>query len=487
MFSMRTPQWWSRRLGTASRRPSGRALAALAAAVVAAASAALALPDLSAAAPAATSRLVVTTGNWTVYHLDALGNADYTQSVNLAKLKAAWTSPALDGELYGEPLVFGSAVYVATENDTVYALSAASGKVLWHHHVATPVPASDLPCGDISPTVGVTSTPVIDSSRGEIFVLADTLVNGGAHHRLYGLDASTGKQLMSAPIDPPGSEPAAILNRASLTLDQGRVIFGYGGNAGDCPTYHGWVGSISETGGAAAFFEVDKASGDSQGAVWMGGAAPIIQKNGDIWVATGNGSVTSSTGKYDDSDGVLELSPSLQLLQFFAPSGWYNDNAGDADLGSAAPAVVSNGLVVQAGKSQTAYLLRQTKLGGVGGQIRQMTSFCGGNVDGGVAVSGGTVYLPCQSGVVAVGTSYKSGTFRQLWQTSTGAGGPPIIAGGLVWSEAGGSLYGLNPATGAAEETLSVGGTATSFPTPSVGDGLILAIGQDQVKAFAGT
>ena len=71
------------------------------------------------------------------------------------------------GKIYGEPLVSSGRVYVATENDTVYALSSATGAVVWSTHVGAPVPSESLPCGDISPTVGITGTPVIDQSRGE--------------------------------------------------------------------------------------------------------------------------------------------------------------------------------------------------------------------------------------------------------------------------------------------------------------------------------
>src|ERR1700722_7698006 len=114
----------------------------------------------------------------TVYHgaADGRGVAGPTGAVNTTT--RAWTSPALDGEIYGEPLVSSGRVYVATENNTVYALSAATGAVAWSAHLGSPVPTTGLPCGNITPTVGITGTPVIDQSRGEIFVVADELVNG---------------------------------------------------------------------------------------------------------------------------------------------------------------------------------------------------------------------------------------------------------------------------------------------------------------------
>ena len=69
--------------------------------------------------------------------------------------------------------MLGHLVYVATENNTVYALSAAKGAVEWSTHLGKPVPASALPCGNISPVVGITGTPVIDAARHEIFAVAD--------------------------------------------------------------------------------------------------------------------------------------------------------------------------------------------------------------------------------------------------------------------------------------------------------------------------
>lgn len=423
--------------------------------------------------------------NWLVYHHDAGGSGNAGPGIDLSSLTTAWTSPVLDGQLYGEPLVLGSAVFVATENDSVYKLSASNGTVLWHRQLATPVPSGDLPCGNISPTVGITSTPVIDPTRDEIFVVADEDVAGTPRHELFGLNTGTGATELSQDVDPPGAFTPAMLNRASLTLDKGNVVFGYGGNYGDCSHYHGWVVSVPETGGPMATFEADAAPGENQGAVWMGGAAPVIATSGDVWVETGNGSVTSPSGPYDDGEGVLDLTPSLTLRQYFAPGNWYQLNADDEDL-STAPAVLPDGYVVAAGKSRAVYLLDQTHLGGIGGQVGELTGVCGNDIDGGTAYSGNVVYLPCESGVMAVRVDPTTRSVSELWQTPTGAGGPPILAGGMVWTISGTSLYGLNPANGEALRQLAINGNATDFPTPSYGDGLLLAPSGDQVAAFAG-
>jgi outer membrane protein assembly factor BamB len=395
----------------------------------------------------------------------------------------AWTSPVLDGQLYGEPLVSGGLVYVATEHDTIYALSSSTGAVVWSTHLADPVPSSSLPCGDIQPSVGITGTPVIDPSRGEIFAVADELVAGKPAHLLVGLSAASGKLEMTQDVDPPGADPTALLQRTGLTLDEGRVVFGMGGNYGDCSSYRGRVVGVDEAGGTPTIFTVDAAAGDSQGAIWMGGGAPAVDNSGDIWVSAGNGSVYSATKPYDDSDSVLELSSSLQLLQYFAPTTWPQNNAADLDM-SIEPALLPDGQVVLAGKSRIVYLLDGSRLGGIGGQQASLASGCGADIDGGIAVVGATVYLPCLTGIIAVQTTESPATLRRLWSSGVG-GGPPIVAAGLVWTIGqNGVLYGLDPSTGAVEQRASVGAPANHFPTPSVGDGLLLAPSADQVVAF---
>jgi outer membrane protein assembly factor BamB len=425
--------------------------------------------------------------NWTVYHHDLRGSGLDTSGTSFSPATLAWTSPSLDGQLYGEPLVFAGRVFVATENDTVYALAATNGRVLWSRHLAAPVPAGDLPCGNITPTVGITGTPVIDPGRQELFVVADELVTGAPAHKLVGVNLTTGAVMLNQLVDPPGSTPAAQLERDGLTLDQGQVVFGFGGNNGDCSTYHGWVVAVPEGGGTLKTFEVDAGTGELRGAIWMGGAAPVVDHLGNVWVAAGNGSVTSSTGPYDNSDSVLELSSLLKLLQFFAPVDWFSQNLDDADLGSSSPALLNDGLVFQAGKSDTAYLMRQAALGGIGGQVAELGSICGGVVDGGEAFNGNVVYAPCRVGVEAlqVGTSPPSVT--KLWQTTSGSGGPAIIVGGFVWTiSQAGVLYALNSSTGSVAQQFSIGAVVNHFPTPSVGDHLLLAPTATKVVAFKG-
>src|SRR6185437_16973144 len=89
---------------------------------------------------------------WNVYHANAGGSGALKGSIALSHVHQVWQSPVLTGQLYGEPLVSGSYVYVATTADVVYALNVADGTIAWSKTVGTHVPATSLPCGDISPT-----------------------------------------------------------------------------------------------------------------------------------------------------------------------------------------------------------------------------------------------------------------------------------------------------------------------------------------------
>jgi hypothetical protein len=150
-------------------------------------------------------------------------------------------------------------------------------------------------------------------------------------------------------------------------------------------------------------------------------------------------------------------------------------------------ALLPSGQVVAASKSRTVFLMDGSRLGGVGGQQAQLDDACGTVMDGGLAVDGSTVYLPCLSGPIAVQTTDSPAGLRLLWSASVG-GGPPIVAGGLVWTiGSNGVLYGLNPTSGAVEDHATIGAPANHFPTPSVGAGLLLAPTAQRVVAIMAT
>jgi outer membrane protein assembly factor BamB len=433
--------------------------------------------------------------NWTTYHGDAEATGVQVADTKLLPSRRAWTSPILDGQLYSEPLVADGRVVAATENDTVYAMAADSGHILWSRHLANAVPSRDLPCGDISPEVGITGTPVIDSTRHEIFVDVDTLITGPsssggveASHRLFGLDLFTGKVELDEPAMPnAGEDQLAQLQRPGLALDDGFVVIAYGQNSGDCPgrngPAHGYVVAIPETGGPLHYFQIG--SGSDRGAVWMGGSSPVVDPQGNVYVASADGYDLGLGQPYDDSDAVLELLPSMHLESVFYPSDWQKLSADDLDLGTGDPVLV-DGFVFQVGKTDIGYLLRQGHLGGEEGEVASLST-CRGDPDGGRAVEGSVVYVPCPNGVTAIKVSSKAPYLEQLWTDNDGAAGGPIIADGLIWTIGSDkAVHGLNPANGQQVVSIPFGRYANHFPTPSVGDGLLLLPGTNQVFAFMG-
>ena len=117
----------------------------------------------------------------------------------------------------------------------------------------------------------------------------------------------------------------------------------------------------------------------------------------------------------------------------------------------------------QIGKTDIAYLLRQGHLGGEEGEVASL-SMCSGNPDGGHAVEGSVVYVPCPNGVTAVKVSTKPPYLKQLWTDNDGAAGAPIIADGLVWTIGGNAVHGLNPANGHEVVSIPFGGTCEPLP-----------------------
>jgi len=396
---------------------------------------------------------------------------------------AAWTSEALDGTVYGEPLVYRDGVFVGTENDTLYGFSSASGSPLWPAlHLATPAPAGSLPCGDISPTVGITSTMVIDPSTGVIFASGETYSNGTVHHYLFAISSSTGKQLWSRDLDQPWNA-AAQLQRIGLAISDGNVLVGFGGNYGDCGSYNGWLLGVPESGaGQILRYRVPTTR---EGAIWAP-AGVTVDSSGDIFVATGNGSALPGQA-FDHGDAVIELSPQLGELQYFAPTNWAQDNADDGDLGSTAPVLLGNGQLFIVGKQQTAYLLNAASLGGISGGAASL-GVCSSK--GGGAYMAPYEYVVCDSQGRIVQVQVGAGnTLHEgwTWTSPTGEASSPTIAGGLLWSidEGASILYGVDLSNGATRFTVPIHvGTLVHFEATSAAEGMLVVAGSGGVEAL---
>ncbi len=410
--------------------------------------------------PSTATPAQLTSADWTMYHENNARTGFVAGVPDPTHLTSLWKHP-LDGAVYAEPLVVDGQVIVATENDTLYALNARTGQVQWHTSVGTPVPLSDLPCGDIDP-LGITGTPVYDPQTGLVFAVAE--IQGPAHV-LVGVDVKTGHIKVRRLVDPPGMDPQTHQQRAALALSGGSVYIAFGGLYGDCGDYHGWVvASHTDGTGALLAYQVPTTR---EGGIWAP-PGPVIDAQGNLYVAVGNGAATQ--GDWDHSDSILRLSPTLQLEDGFAPQSWQSDNASDADLGSMGPVLLPNGLIYADGKSGQGYVLRADHLGGIGGQI-QTIALC--SAYGGAAVSGQSLFIPCHDGLRQL--QLEAGTHLVVgWHAPQQVTGSPVIGGQTVYSldPGDGVLYALNAATGEVRATLSVG-TASRFATPTLSLGSI--------------
>jgi outer membrane protein assembly factor BamB len=431
---------------------------------------------------------------WTTYHGDATRTGNDPEAISPQAPSLAWQSPALGAPIWSQPLVIGARDYVVTVGDDVYALEAATGQIAWHASAGTPVPSSSLPCGDITPTVGIVGTPVIDPVTGVLYPVADTWNGSQAQHVLDGFRISDGERVLSTVVDPPGSDPKAILQRTALNLSGSNVVFGYGGNDGDCSDYKGAVVSVPESGAAPSYWQVPIAApSTSGGAIWSTGG-PAVDAAGNVFASTGNPDPPSGqeATTYDYSDSVVELNPALGLTGFFEPPTWQHDSNADLDLSSAAPELLPGGLVFQAGKTGTAYLIDESTLSGGAAAVFSGQVCAGAGSFGGDSYAAGVIYMPCTNGTQALSYNAAARTFTPLWQGPKDAFGPPIVSAGLVWDVASGGfsgggtkLYGLEPASGKVRyiETLP-SPVADHFASPSAGGGRVLVSTGSTVSAF---
>ena len=364
---------------------------------------------------------------------------------------------ALDGQVFASPIVVKGLTIVATENNTVYAFDTSYRQV-WKHHLGTPSPASQRPCGNIDP-LGITGTPVYSPTTGYVYVAPEFSGNPPTH-QLYALRLSTGSIAFHRNLDLAGVDRRAMQERGALMAYGSRIYVPFGGLAGDCGQYKGRVVVWAAEGtGYPYSFTVPTSR---EAGIWTppGPAADSTS----VYVAVGNGAAGPGDA-YDHSDSVLKLSPAVGLKDYFSPSSWATDNQSDLDLGSQAPALVGTSWIFSAGKSGTAYVLRRSSLGHIGGQVSSMslcTSF------GAAAVRGSVVYVPCTDGIRAVRID-STGHMHLLWHAASNVTNSPVVGGGRVWSidRNAGELYALDPATGATRAHIAVG-AVSHFATPAL-------------------
>lgn len=312
----------------------------------------------------------------------------------------------VDGDIYAQPLFLAGVqipgkgkhdvVFIATEHDSVYAFDAYGNpstplwRVSFLKSGATTVPARDVSCPFTQPEVGITSTPVIDAKSGTLYVLARTKIPSASegkqyHQQLHALAVATGAERSGSPVEIQAAihgtgagstdgnlifEPVRENPRAALLLSHGLVYLTWGSSC-DVGPYHGWVvGYDAASLKRKVVFNASPDADDS--GIWASDTGPSADKDGNIFVATGNGQFDAAKGGRDYGDTLLKLHSSGQNLQpvdYFTPFNADELNAKDHDLGSGGPMLLPDQpgphphLAVIGGKGHIIYVVDRDRMG----------------------------------------------------------------------------------------------------------------------------
>jgi hypothetical protein len=297
----------------------------------------------------------------------------------------------VSGQVYAQPLVVGSTVVVATENDWIYGLDATTGAVNWSTHFGTAwdIAKSPVPklakCTDLTPNVGVTGTPVYDPSSGHVYFFANALNgNGNPRFYLFGIDPTNGNVTTKVLIwGHPSNDSHLTFNpqyqgqRTGALLMNGSV---YGAFASHCDKqpYAGYVAGVNLSSSAFTLWTDESGVTYNEAGIWQSGGGMMSDGPGRIFFTSGNG-VSPSVRAGSSPGGQLaesvvrlgvNASGTLSAQDFFSPANAPSLDAADTDFGAGGPVAVPFGtstfpnLLAQDGKDGRIFLLNRSALGG---------------------------------------------------------------------------------------------------------------------------
>lgn len=314
----------------------------------------------------------------------------------------------VDGLVDAEPLYLANVtaggkqrnvLYVATEHDSVYAFDADSGAQIWKTSVlgTGETTSDDRGCGQVTPEIGITSTPVIDRKQGPngtLFTIGMTKdASGNYHQRLHALDVTTGAEISGGPTEIsatyPGTgdsssngnvvfEPGQYKERAALLLLNGNIYIGFSSHC-DYRPYTGWVMAYSES-TLQQTQVLNVTPNGSEGSIWMAGDGIAADSSGNLYFLDANGSFDTTLNasgfptKSDFGNAIVKLSTSgkLAVADYFETYNTVMESDGDEDLGSGGEILlpdqtdaqgVVHHLVVGAGKDSNIYIADRDNLG----------------------------------------------------------------------------------------------------------------------------
>ena len=432
---------------------------------------------------------------------------------------------------------------VATEHDSVYGFDADSGAILWHASMLkTGETTSDTrSCGQVSPEIGVTSTPVIDrrnGPNGAIYVVAMSKDSSGNYHqRLHALDLALGTELLGGPADIqatyPGTgdsssngnvvfEPGQYKERAALLLLNGVIYTGWASHC-DIRPYTGWIIGYNESTLAQASV-LNVTPNGNEGAIWMAGAGLAADTSGNIYFLDANGDFDTNmnaSGFPSDADygnALMKLSTSsgLAVADYFEMDNEASENGSDTDLGSGGMIVLpdlTNGsgqtlhLAVGAGKDSNLYLVNRDSMGKFSSNNANIYQELSGALPGGVwampayfnnALYYGSVGSPIQAFTITNAKLSTSATAQTANSFGYPGATPSLSANGtsnaIVWAVENSSpavlhaynasslneIYNSNQASGGRDQF----GSGNKFMTPTVVNGKVFVGTPNGVAVF---
>jgi Immunoglobulin I-set domain len=374
----------------------------------------------------------------TTYHYDNLRTGQNTNETILtpANVKSATFgklgSFSVDGKVDAQPLYLSNVaipsvgnknvLYVVTEHGSVYAFDADSingttSAFLWKSTtlLSGETTSDDRGCGQVSPEIGITATPVIDRTRNAIYVIAMSKdANGNYFQRLHALDLTTGKELFGGPTTItatyPGTganssggnvifDPKKYKERPGL-LQLGGTIYTTWSSHCDAGPYTAWVMSFN----ADSLVQknvLNLVPNGNEGGIWMAGAAPGADAAGNIYFILGNGDfdiMLDSNGFPQDSNCgncfvKLTDNGTMSLADYFTPLNTVAESNADTDFGSGGelllPDVVDgNGVTrhlgVGSGKDGNIYVVDRDSMGKFNAAQNKIYQEITGQLAGGV-------------------------------------------------------------------------------------------------------
>ena len=350
----------------------------------------VALPTYSANASVTVSTSAGTVPMLTYHNDDVRDGANLNETLlNLTNVNSQQFGKLdaypVDGQIYAQPLyvpnlmiagVSHNVVFVATENDTVYAFDGdgLSQSPLWQVHLATPLQINDEE--GIKPLLGITATPVIDTSTGTMYVLTDGLESGHKVYRLHALDVASGSEKFGGPVVVTGTVPGNgydsvngeitlednCYQRNGLALDPASnaiyITFGH------CS--HGWILAYDKA--ALTQTAILNVTPDGGGGGLWGGTPAIDDSTGDLYLITG---VDLGDPAPDYNDSAMRLQASdLSILDYFKPSNEAYLRQNDADFGAGSPIIMPDNPsqypheLIGGGKDGRIFVINRDDMGG---------------------------------------------------------------------------------------------------------------------------